>query len=215
MTISIPDEVLAPNMDFAQLASDEQVQRTIQALKANGMDTYLANNGDEARRIVLDLLPDGAEVFTASSQTLEHLGITDEIEQSGRFDNIRAKFVKLYQQNKTDEMRKLGASPDIVVGSVHAITEQGEVLIASGTGSQLSGYVFGSKHVIWVVSTKKLVHDVDEGLRRIAEYSFPLEDARLREAYGKPSSLNKILLINKEYQAGRISVILLKENLGF
>ena len=215
MTISIPDEVLAPNMDFAQLASDEQVHHTIQALKANGMDATLANNGNEARRLVLDLIPDGAEVFTASSQTLNNLGIADEIEQSGRFDNIRAKFIELYQQNKTDEMRKLGASPDIVVGSVHAITEQGEVLIASGSGSQLSGYVYGAGRVIWVVSTKKLVRDVDEGLRRIAEYSFPLEDARLREVYGKPSSLNKILLINKEFQAGRISVILLKEDLGF
>lgn len=215
MTISIPDEVLAPNMDFAQLASDEQVQRTIQALKANGMDATLANNGDEARRIIFDLLPDGSEVFTASSQTLNHLGITDEIEQSGRFDNIRAKFVELFQQNKTDEMRKLGASPDFVIGSVHAITEQGEVLIASGSGSQLSGYVYGASRVIWVVSTKKIVRDLEEGLRRIAEYSFPLEDARLREVYGKPSSLNKILLINKEFQAGRISVILLKEDLGF
>ncbi len=215
MTPAILDEVLAPNMTFAELASEEQIQRTAQALEANGMRTYIVNNGDEARRIVLDLLPEGAEVFTSVSKTLDSLGIAAEIDQSSRFKPIRAKLYELRQQNHLDEMRKLGASPDVIIGSVHAITEQGQVLVASGSGSQLGPYSFGAGQVIWVVGTQKIVHTLDEGMRRIKEYTFPLEDARLRQAYGKPSQINKVLLINGEGKPDRITIVLVKENLGF
>jgi L-lactate utilization protein LutC len=202
-------------MTFAKLASEEQIRRTTQALEANGMHTYIANNGDEARQIVLNLLPEGAEVFTSISKTLDSLGIATEIDQSGRFQAIRPKLYELYQQNRTDEMRKLGASPDFIIGSVHAITEQGQVLAASGSGSQLGPYVYGAGHVIWVVGTQKIVRNLDEGMRRIQEYAYPLEDVRARQAYGKPSRINKVLLINGEGKPGRIAVVLVKENLGF
>lgn len=215
MTTAIIDEVLAPNMAFAELAAEEQIRRTAQALEANGMRTYVANNGDEARHIVFDLLPEGAEVFTSISKTLETLGISTEIEQSGRFHAIRPKLYELYQQNRTDEMRKLGASPDFVIGSVHAITEEGQVLVASGSGSQLGPYVFGAGQVIWVAGTQKIVRNLDEGMRRIKEYAYPLEDVRARQVYGKPSRINKVLLVNGEGKQDRITVILVKENLGF
>lgn len=215
MTTAIIDEVLAPNMTFAELASEEQIQRTIQALEANGMRTYIANNGDEARRIVFDLLPEGAEVFTSVSKTLDTLGISTEIDQSSRFKAIRSKLYELYQQNRTDEMRKLGASPDFVIGSVHAITEEGQVLAASGSGSQLGPYVFGAGHVIWIVGTQKIVRNLDEGMQRIKEYAYPLEDVRARKVYGMPSRVNKVLLVNGEGRPDRITVVLVKENLGF
>ncbi|MBE7553077.1 MAG: LUD domain-containing protein [Anaerolineales bacterium] len=202
-------------MTFAEPASAEQIRRTAQALEANGMRTYVANSGDEARRIVLDLLPEEAEVFTSISKTLETLGISTEIEQSGRFNAIRPKFYELRQQNRPDEMRRLGASPDFVVGSVHAITEQGQVLIASGSGSQLGPYVFGAGRVIWVVGAQKIVRNLEEGMRRIKEYAYPLEDARARQVYGQPSRINKVLLINGEGKSERITVVLVKENLGF
>lgn len=209
------DEVLAPNMTFAELASEEQIQRTVQALEVNGMRTYIADNGDEARRIILELLPEGAEVFTSVSKTLETLGLPAEIDQSGRFNAIRSKLYELYQQNRTDEMRKLGASPDFIIGSVHAITEQGQVLVASGSGSQLGPYTYGAGRVIWVVGTQKIVRNLEEGMRRINEYAYPLEDVRARQVYGKPSQINKVLLVNGEGRPDRITVILVKENLGF
>jgi hypothetical protein len=209
------DEVLAPNMTFAKLASAEQIQHTAQALEANGMRTYIVDNGDEARRLILDLLPEGAEVFTSVSKTLESLGLAAEIDQSGRFKAIRPKLYELYQQNRTDEMRKLGASPDFIIGSVHAITEQGQILVASGSGSQLGPYTFGAGRVIWVVGTQKLVRNLDEGMRRINEYAHPLEDVRARQVYGQPSRINKVLLVNGEGRPDRITVVLVKENLGF
>ena len=110
--------------------------------------------------------------------------------------------------------RKLMANPEYVIGSVHAITHRGQVLIASGSGSQLAGYAFGASHVIWVVGAQKIVRDLDEGLRRIWEYSYPLENERMQTLYGMDSFPAKILLFEGE-MPGRISVLLVKEALGF
>ena len=112
------------------------------------------------------------------------------------------------------EMRKLGSAPDYVVGSVHAVTEEGALLIASFSGSQLGPYASGAGQVILVVGTQKIVPDLETGLRRIREYSYPLEDARAREAYGMGSAINKTLIIEGDFP-GRISVVLVKEQLGF
>ncbi len=95
------------------------------------------------------------------------------------------------------------------------MTQTGQVLIASNTGSQLSPYAYGARHVVWVVGTQKIVKDFAEGLQRINEYSLPLENERAQQAYGKGSNVSKILIVNKEVQPGRITIILVKEKLGF
>jgi hypothetical protein len=112
------------------------------------------------------------------------------------------------------EMRQLAAAPDWVVGSVHAVTEQGSILIASASGSQIGPVVSGAGHVILVVGGQKIVPDFDTALRRIYDYCFPLEDLRARQAYGVPSGVNNLLTINKVIP-GRISAILVREPLGF
>lgn len=207
--------VLSPSSVFSHLASKERIAKTIQALEANGISAFVVENGDEARQRVLDLLPEGAEVFTTGSRTLEAIGLTSEINESPRFQTVRPRLMTLDRQKHERERRHLGASPDIVIGSVHAVTEQGQVLIASASGSQLASYVFGAGRVIWVVGTQKLVSDLDEGMRRIEEYSFRLEDARVHEIYGLGSFIGKILMVQREAMPGRITIVLVKENLGF
>src|SRR5215470_6259030 len=113
------------------------------------------------------------------------------------------------------EMRQLSAAPDWVVGSVHAVTEDGALLIASASGSQLGPIVSGAGHVILVIGGQKVVRDLSTGLRRIYEYCFPLEDVRARRAYGIPSGVNNVLIINTAIAAGRITAILVNELLGF
>jgi hypothetical protein len=113
------------------------------------------------------------------------------------------------------EMRTLAASPDYVVGSVHALTEGGSLLIASASGSQLGPLVSGAGQAILVIGAQKIVSDVATGLRRIYEYCYPLEDARARQAYGVPSGVNNILIINKVITPGRVTAIIVKERLGF
>ncbi|MFZ3357077.1 MAG: LUD domain-containing protein [Thermoplasmata archaeon] len=205
---------LAVNLEFGRLATDSQVARAVAALEFRGFDVIVAPTSSAAREAVLRLLPEKAEVFTSTSRTLESLGLPAEIEGSGRYNPIRPHLLQLRKEGKFSEMRKLGAAPDFVVGSVHAITEAGEVLVASGSGSQLAPYVYGAGKVIWVVGTQKIVSDQETALRRIGEYSFPLEDARAREAYGMGSSVSKVLLFNRD-APGRTTIVLVRENLGF
>jgi hypothetical protein len=200
---------------FSILASDAQTERTMKALEANNIHAILAGNGTDARKIVLEMIPTTAEVFTAASATLNSLGITDEIDKSGHYDSIRAKMSEMDPKTQNREMQKLGATPEYMIGSVHAVTETGQVLIVSATGSQLAGYAASAAHVIWVVGTQKIVRTLDEGMQRVEEYTFPLEDARLFKARGVHSSINKLLIIHKEFRPGRTTLIFVKENLGF
>jgi hypothetical protein len=173
---------LIPNPEFAHLASDEDIATVVTALTAKGMGAEVFENR------VLDLLPEGAEVYTALSQTLEILGLREEISTSSRSVPLRPQIEKLGRQGRLSRTgRKLMASPEYVIGSVHAITHQRQVLIASGSGSQLAGYAFGASQIIWVVGAQKIVQNVDEGLRRIWEYSYPLENERMQTLYGTGS----------------------------
>src|SRR6266508_1903447 len=159
------DSELTPNQKFANLASDEQIERAAKALEANGIHTVIAENGEEAKRIFFELVPEGSEVFLGASVTLETLGIQQEVDKSGRYDSIRPKTFAMNRETQAREIRKLRGGPDFAAGSVHAVTEDGQVLIASKTGSQLGPYASGAGRVIWVVGAQKLVKDLDEGMR--------------------------------------------------
>jgi hypothetical protein len=206
---------IVPNSEFTQLASEEHIAKTVQALETHGIRTAVLENGEEAMAYVLDLIPSGAEVYNSPSRTLELIGVAAEIEHSTRFQSVRARLHSLDPVKQRREMRRLGASPDVLVGSVHAITEQGEVLIASATGSQLGPAASGAGTVIWVVGTQKLVRTLDEGFRRIREHSLPLESDRTQHVYGQASAINKVLIVYGEAFPGRITIILVKQHLGF
>ena len=102
-----------------------------------------------------------------------------------------------------------------MVGSVHAVTEDGKIVIASNSGSQLAPYAFSAAKVIWIVGTQKIVKNLDEAMKRIEEYTLKLEDERLMNVYGMHSSIRKVLTINSEIMPGRITLIFVKEVLGF
>ncbi|GHO58677.1 lactate utilization protein [Ktedonobacter robiniae] len=201
--------------EFTQLGSEKQIEKTVQALQAHGMLVVVFETGEEAQKYVLDLIPEGAAVYNSPSRTLEVIGLSKQIEHANHFQAVRAQLSTLDYATQRNEMRKLVAAPDVLVGSVQAVTEQGEVLIASAAGSQLGAAVFGASKVIWVVGTQKLVRTLEEGLRRIREYSLPLENVRAQQVYGRPSAINKLLTINAEHEPGRITMVLVKQQLGF
>ena len=176
---------------------------------------HRAVDGAQARQIVLDLIPDGAEVSHGASRTLEETGIAEAINASGRFQALRPRIFSMDRQTQADEIRRLTAAPAVMLGSVHAVTEDGSLLAASMSGSQLGPYVSGAGKVIFVVGAQKIVRDVQEGLERIYEYALPLEDARAQAAYGVQSAVNKVLIINREVVPGRITVVLVDQLLGF
>ncbi len=202
-------------MEWDKLADNKSIERTVAALKPNGIDAFVVKDGEEAKEKVLDILPKGSEVMSMSSTTLDTINLSKEISESGKFNSIRKKLMSMNRDTQGSEMRKLGAAPEWAIGSAHAVTEDGKVLIASASGSQLPAYAYGSSHVVWVVGTQKIVKNLDEGIKRIYEYTFPLEDERAKKAYGVGSGVNKILIVNKEKIAGRITIIFVKEKLGF
>lgn len=206
---------MKPNEAFGKLASDENVKMAADALLANGMKTVVVANSEEAKKKVLELLPQGAEVFTMTSMTLEATGIDKEINESGKYNALRLKLYAMDRNTQAREMAKLGAAPDWVVASVHAVTLDGHLLIASNTGSQISSEAYAAGKVIFVAGVQKIVKDMQGGIKRIYEYSYPLEDERAQKAYGMHSGVNKILIINKEIMPERTTVILVREKLGF
>lgn len=201
--------------EFTHLAPDEQIEKTVQALQTHGIRAVVFETGEEARNYVLELIPRGAQVYNSPSRTLELIGLAEDIEHPTRFQSVRAQLHALDRVTQRNEMRQLGASPDVLVGSVHAITEQGEVLIASAVGSQLGPAAFGAGMVIWVVGTQKLVRTLEDGFRRIREYSYHLENERTHQVYGQATAINKILIVNGEAYSGRITIVLVKQQLGF
>lgn len=198
------------------LADHATIAKTIDALRSNGVDASVSATGGEAKDKVLSIVPEGAEVMTMSSVTLDTIGLTTELNGSDRYQPVRDKLYAMNRETEHVAMLKLGAAPEWVVGSVQAITEDGHILIASNTGSQLPAYAYGSAHVIWVVGTQKIVATTEEGIKRLYEYTLPLESERARKAYGVPgSAVNKLLIMNKEVVPGRLTVIFVKEKLGY
>ncbi len=204
-----------PNPAFAHPATDAQLSRAVKALEANGIHAVVAKDAGDAKRLVLELLPEGASVLDATSQTLSATGIAEAINSSSHHKSVRNALVALAKEGHKDEQRRTGAAPDIIVGSVHAVTEHGEVVVASATGSQLAPYAYGAGRVVWVVGTQKIVPDLEAAFRRIREYSFPLENERAQKVYGMGSSLSKMLVVSREFQAGRITLVFVPEKLGF
>lgn len=200
---------------WEKLADEKTLKRAVASLKNNNIEAVVVENGKDARKKVLELLPKGAEVMTMTSVTLDTIGISREINESGRYNSVRSRLMSMNRNTQGLEMQKIGAAPEWAIGSVHAVTKGGQVLVASATGSQLPAYAYGSAHVIWVIGAQKIVRNLDLGFRRVHEYVFPLEDARARKAYGMGSGVNKVLVTNKETTPGRITVIFVKERLGF
>ncbi|TMF05075.1 MAG: hypothetical protein E6I52_03415 [Chloroflexi bacterium] len=201
--------------EFARLATEHRIRAALEALEHNGITTHFVDADEEARDVVRSILPLGAEVYNNTSRTLEVIGVAEDIERSGRYQALRPRLYRMDREMQGREMRQLSAAPDWVVGSVHAVTEDGSLLIASASGSQLGPIVSGAGHVVLVIGGQKIVANLTAGLRRIYEYCFPLEDRRARQAYGVPSGVNNILIINHVTTPGRVTAILVNKTLGF
>ena len=165
--VASPDT--AVSSEFTELASGEQIATAAAALERNGIRPLLAATAADARALVGSLLVDGSEVYNNTSQTLEAIGVADDIERSGRYQPLRLRLYRMDREMQRRELRILAASPDYVVGSVHALTEGGSLLIASASGSQLGPLASGAGQVILVIGAQKIVRDVAAGMRRIYE----------------------------------------------
>jgi L-lactate utilization protein LutC len=206
---------MKPNPRFGHPASRERLTNVAAALEKNNIAAFVASTRDAARAKVHELIPHGAEVFTSTSRTVDELGIAAELNEAGHHNAVRPKLLKMNRETQRHEMRELGARPAYIIGSAHAVTDDGFVMIASMSGSQLGPYASGSANVVWVVGAQKIVKNIEEGLQRIQQYSLPLEDQRMRSVYGIGSAIGKILIVEREAMPGRSTLILLEEAIGF
>jgi ketosteroid isomerase-like protein len=205
-------------LDMSPLRGDApgaRLGRAAAALNAHGFATEILDDAGAARARVAELIPPGAEVFTAASETLRLSGIDDDINGSGRYDAVKPAVLAMDRAAQADELRVRLARPRYVVGSVNAVTEDGSLVIASGSGSQLPACSGGAAHAIWIAGAQKIVPDLPAALRRVEEHVLPLESARTQVAYGVPSAINRLLVLNAEPRPGRVTVLLLRETIGF
>jgi acyl-CoA hydrolase len=207
-TTATPDQ-------FTTLPDDQVLQTTVVALEEHGFSVEAVEDLDAARKAVLTRIPEGSSVMTNTSVSLAETGIADAInEQDGRWDSARNKMFALDFATQAQQMKAIGGQPDYALGSVHAVTRDGTLVIASASGSQLASYAWGAANVIFVVGVQKLVPTLEAAHERIYQHSLKLEDARAQAAYGQHSQVGKVLEIHQE-MPGRIHIVLVRQLLGF
>jgi acyl-CoA hydrolase len=200
---------------FTTVPDEHALQASVVALEEHGFSVEIVGDLDAARQAVLARIPEGASVMTNTSVTLAETGITDAINDAGgRWESARNKMFALDFATQAQEMKAIGGQPDYTLGSVHAVTRDGTLVIASASGSQLASYAWGAANVIFVVGAQKLVPTLETAHQRIYQHSFPLEDARAQAAYGQHSQVGKILEIHQELP-GRIHIVLIRQRVGF
>ena len=209
MTTSVPETL------FTEPASAERLERVAAALKEKNFAVEILDDAAAARARVKDLIPEGATVFTGASETLRLSGIDEDINSSGRYDSVKVRSTTLDRTTQLAEIWGLLACPDVMVGSVAAVTETGSLVAASASGSQLAAYAGAAPSVIWIVGAQKVVPDLATALSRLRDHCVPLEDERCKKVYGVPTALNRILILNAEPHPGRATVLLLREAIGF
>ena len=198
-------------VDFAAPASEAELEALAEKLRARNFEVVIVQDGAEAKAEVLKRIPEGAQVHSGKSKTLEDAGLFKEFMEGDRFDFVRKRTMKLDPKTQRDEMRKLGAAPDVMVNSAHAVTEEGQIVITSASGSQIGPIASGAGRLILVIGSQKIVPDLYVSFRRIREHVFPYEDARLREAMGVGTKITRTLILDQDFMPGRTTVILVRE----
>jgi hypothetical protein len=199
---------------FTTLPDEQTLAATVVALEEHGFSVEVVDDLGAAREAVLARIPDGASVMTNTSVTLQETGIAEAIDDDGPYESARNKMMALDFATQLAEMKAIAGQPDYALGSVHAVTHEGTLVIASASGSQLASYAWGAANVIFVVGAQKLVPSLEAAHERIVERSLPLEDARAYAAYGQNSRVGKILEIHQE-DPGRIHVVVIRQSVGF
>jgi L-lactate utilization protein LutC len=200
--------------DFAAPASEAELESLAENLRARNFEVVIVDNGAEARAEVLKRIPAGASIHSGKSKTLEDAGLFSELMENEQYDFIRRRTAKMDRRTQMDEIRKLSAAPDVMLGSAHAVTEAGQIVITSASGSQIGPIASGAGHLILVIGSQKVVPDLDGAFQRIKDHVFPYEDARLRETLGVGTKITRTLILEQDFAPGRTTVILVRDPIG-
>ena len=200
--------------DFAAPAPAAKVGRLAANLQARNFDVVVVQTGAEAKAEVLKRIPDGIQIHSGKSKTLEDIGLFDTLMGSDEYDFVRKQTMKLDRITQRREMVKLGATPDLMINSVQAVTEAGQMVVASASGSQIGAISAGGEKLILVVGSQKIVPNLDAAFQRIEEHVIPYEDARLLEVLGIHTAWTRTLILERDFTPGRTTVILVRDSVG-
>ncbi|MGW2488622.1 nuclear transport factor 2 family protein [Streptomyces sp. NPDC001606] len=203
-----------PEASFTEQAPDHRLERAAAALREHGFTVEILDDAAAARARVRQLVPEKAEVFTAAGETLRLSGIDDDINTGDRYRAVVPRATAMDPSAEADDLRRLVTCPDVVVGSVAAVTETGSLVAASGTGNRLPAYAGGAGRAVWVVGAQKVVPDLDTALRRLQEHALPPESAHTQEAYDRPGAVGQLLVLNAPPRSCPGTVLLLREAIG-
>ena len=199
--------------EFVKPASEATLEALAERLRARNFEVVILDDGAEAKAEVLARVPEGSQVHTGKSKTLEDIGIFQEFMENEKYDFIRRRTLKMDRKTQLDEMRKAGAAPDIMVNSAHAVTEAGQIVMTSATGSQIGPIASGAGKLILVIGSQKVVPDLDTAFRRIEDYVIPYEEDRLNVAHGV-AKMNRTLILEGDHTPGRTTIILVRQPIG-
>lgn len=213
MTIEANAEALPVDEAFARPADHEAISRAAKGLAERNYTSHIVDTVADARALVRDLLPRDKAIFTAASESVRLSGLGADIDEGDEFVSVRAKLAGLDPADIRAQIT-MGATPEVILGSVHAVTEDGVLVVTSFSGSQLGPYSAGAEQVVYLVGGQKVVPDLDTAFRRVRTHSLPIVRNAMR-AQGQDSFMGKTLILEREFLAGRATVVLIKEAVGF
>jgi L-lactate utilization protein LutC len=205
---------MAMTVDFAAPASQGELEGLAERLRERNFEVVIVQNAAQAKAAVMKRIPEGATVHSGKSKTLEDAGVFEELMNSDRYDFLRRRTNKMDRKTQGDEIRKINSSPDVMLGSAHAVTEAGQIVITSASGSQIGPIASGAGKLVLVIGSQKIVPDLDSAFRRIQDHVFPWEDARLREAMGIGTKITRTLILERDFVPGRTTVVLVRDPIG-
>ena len=205
------------NKKYEALALKEAVNKAKKELEKRGIKVEFINTKEDALKRLKELIPKNSEVMIGGSTTLEQIGFVNLLKSKNHpWVNLKDKILAEKDKNKQNELRRLSVTSQYFIGSVHAVSQTGEVLVASASGSQIPSYAFSSDNVIWVVGTHKITKNLKDAFDRVRNYALPLEDKRMKSIGYSGSTIGKLLIFEREIMPNRkITLIFVNEKLGF
>ena len=171
------------------LANQSAIERTMESLAARNINSVVVNSSGEALEKLKELIPEGSEIFYGTSETLTTIGFPEYIHHNPKYRNLHDEYEEEPDPDKKRELHRLSSVSEYYVGSVQAIAETGEVLVASASGSQLGAYSYGAKRLVWVVGTQKICPSLSDAIDRVRGYTLEMHDQWLAgRGVARPSS---------------------------
>lgn len=203
-------------MDWNRIPDDKTIAETAAAITGRGIETIVVPDRSAALEKTISMIPKGAEVMNGSSTTLIEIGFVDYLKKhDSEYRNVHTVILNEADEKKEAELRRKSVTSEFFLGSVNAIAQTGELVSCDATGSRVGAYPFGAGKLILVSGVNKIAPTWSDAVRRLREHAYPLEDQRARKAYGMPSTIGKIVIIEREVFPGRTTLILVKEQLGY